>query len=288
MCLLKGWNFRGAVSAHVVKLTTPAGELSIGRQCELAGVSRSGVYYQPRQESAENLGLMRQIDEQYTQTPFYGMPRMTEWLRRQGYTVNPKRVRRLMRKLGLEAVYPKPRLSTPGSGHRNYPYRLRGLRIERPNHVWSTDMTFIRIRHGFVYLVAIMDWYSRYVLSWQLSVSLDLSFCLAALEWALKIARPEIFNSDQGSQFTSTEFTGRLNHHGIVISMDGRGRAIDNVFVERLWRTVKYQEVYLKDYEHVPEAIENLKRFFRFYNGERIHQGLGYRTPAEVYFRRAA
>ncbi len=251
-------------------------------------MSRSGVYYQPRQESAENLGLMRQIDEQYTQTPFYGVPRMTEWLRRQGYTVNPKRVRRLMRKLGLEAVYPKPRLSTPGSGHRIYPYRLRGLRIERPNHVWSTDMTFIRMRHGFVYLVAIMDWYSRYVLSWQLSVSLDLSFCLAALEWALKIARPEIFNSDQGSQFTSTEFAGRLNHHGIVISMDGRGRAIDNVFVERLWRTVKYQEVYLKDYEHVPEAIENLKRFFRFYNGERIHQGLGYRTPAEVYFRRAA
>ena len=258
------------------------------RQCELAGLSRSGVYYQPKEESTENLELMRRIDKQYTQTPFYGVPRMTEWLRRQGYTLNPKRVRRLMRKMGLEAVYPKPRLSTPGVGHRIYPYRLRGLRIERPNHVWATDITFIRMQHGFVYLVAIMDWYSRYVLSWQLSVTLDVSFCLAALEWALKIGHPEIFNSDQGSQFTSAEFTGRLNHHGIVISMDGRGRAIDNVFVERLWRTVKYEEVYLKDYEHVPEAIENLKNYFRFYNGERIHEGLGYCTPAEIYFRRAA
>jgi putative transposase len=229
---------------------------------------------------------MRLLDEQYTRTPFYGVRKMTELLRKEGYEVNPKRVRRLLRQLGLEAIYPKQRLSTPAPGHRIYPYLLRGLEIVRPNQVWGTDITYIRMRRGFAYLVAIMDWYSRYVLSWEVSVTLDTSFCTAALEWALQMACPEIFNSDQGSQFTSDEFTSRLLDEDIQISMDGRGRALDNVFVERLWRTVKYEEVYLKDYEDVPEAVDNLGKFFSFYNGERLHQSLGYQTPAAVYLGR--
>jgi putative transposase len=208
---------------------------------------------------------------------------MTDWLRKQGHRVNPKRVRRLMRLMGLEAIRPKPRLSKPASGHRIYPYLLRDLAIIRPNQVWATDITYIRLRQGFVYLVAIMDWYSRYVVAWELSNSLDTGFCLSALDWALKAARPEIFNSDQGSQFTSDAFTRRLKDHGIQISMDGRGRALDNVFVERLWRTVKYEEVYLKDYLTVSEAVSNLKAYFRFYNRERSHQALGYQTPEAVY-----
>lgn len=228
---------------------------------------------------------MREIDEQYTRTPFYGVRKMTWWLGQQGSKVNPKRVRRLMRQMGLEAIYPKPRLSQPAPGHRIYPYLLRGLEIDRPNHVWSSDITYIRMRHGFIYLVAVMDWYSRYVLAWEVSVSLETSFCLAALDWALDHGRPEIFNTDQGSQFTSEDFTGRLEKHGIDISMDGRGRAIDNIFVERLWRTVKYEEVFLKDYLDVVDAIANLKNYFGFYNRERPHQSLGYQTPAAVYFR---
>jgi len=218
--------------------------LSIVQQCTLGQVSRSGFYYVPKAETAENLALMRQIDEQYTRTPFYGVRKVTDWLRKHGWAINPKRVRRLMRALGLAALYPKPRLSAPAAGHRIYPYRLRGLAITRPNQVWATDITYIRLRQGFLYLVAILDWYSRYVVSWEVSVSLEGSFCVAALDWALQRARPEIFNSDQGSQFTSVDFTGRLEHHGILISMDGRGRALDNVFVERLWRTVKYEDIY--------------------------------------------
>ena len=253
-------------------------------QCRLAGLSRSGVYYEGAPESAENLELMRQIDEQYTRTPFYGVRKMTHWLRQQGWQVNPKRVRRLMRQMGLEAIYPKPRLSEAAPGHRIYPYRLRGVAVVRPNQVWATDLTYIRMRQGFVYLVAVMDWYSRYVLSWEVSVSADAGFCVAALEWALQGGRPEIFNSDQGAQFTSQEFTTRLEDRQIVISMDGRGRAMDNVFVERLWRTVKYEEVYLKDYQEVTEAVENLKEYFLFYNHERPHQALRYQTPAAVYF----
>jgi putative transposase len=253
-------------------------------QCRLAGVARSGLYYAPAPESAENLELMRRLDEQYTRTPFYGVLRMTEWLRKQGYEVNPKRVRRLLRQMGLEAIYARPRLSIPAPGHRIYPYRLRGLPIVRPNQVWGTDITYIRMRHGFAYLVAIMDWFSRYVLAWEVSVTLDVSFCMAALQWALSEVQPEIFNSDQGSQFTSESFTSLLLAHGIDISMDGRGRAMDNIFVERLWRTVKYEEVYLNDYEDVRQAIGRLRGYFQFYNQERLHQSLGYRTPAEIYF----
>lgn len=257
--------------------------LSIRRQCELARLVRSGLYYQAVEESSENLRLMRMLDEQYTATPFYGVARMTQWLRNQKYHVNPKRVRRLMRQMGLEAIYPKPRLSAPALGHRVYPYRLRGVTITKSDQVWSTDITYIRLRQGFVYLVAIIDWYSRYVLAWEVSVTLDSNFCISALEWALERGQPEIFNSDQGSQFTSADFTNRLQRRGILISMDGRGRALDNVFVERLWRTVKYEEVYLKDYRNTPEAVDSLGRFFEFYNRERIHQALGYKTPETVY-----
>ena len=228
--------------------------------------------------------LRRVIDEQYTETPFYGVPRMTAHLRREGWRVNPKRVRRLMRSMGLVAIYPKPRLSAPDQAHPPYPYLLRGLRIERPDHVWATDITYIRLQGAHVYLVAIMDWYSRYVLSWELSNTLDSAFCVEALEKALAISQPEVFNSDQGGQFTSRAFTERLKRSGIRISMDGRGRVFDNIFVERLWRTVKYEEVYLKDYAGMPDARENLARYFRFYNRRRPHQSLQWRTPAEVYF----
>ncbi len=227
---------------------------------------------------------MRLLDEQYTRTPFYGVRRMTDWLQKQSYAVNGKRVRRLMRWMGLEAIYPKPRLSLPVPGHKIYPYRLRGLKIDRPDHVWASDITYIRLRQGFIYLAAIMDWFSRYVLAWEVSVSLESAFCVAALDWALTTARPEIFNTDQGAQFTSEVFTNRLEGQDIQISMDGRGRAMDNIFVERLWRSVKYEEVYLKDYEHVSDAVENLRDYFLFYNQERAHQSLGYRTPATIYF----
>jgi len=258
-------------------------QLSLCRQLQLVGLSRAGFYYQPRGESAENLWLMRLLDEQYTRTPFYGVCRMRAWLQTQGYEVNPKRVRRLLRLMGLEAIYQRPRLSTPAPGHRIYPYLLRGVMIARPNQVWSTDITYIRLWQGFIYLVAIIDWFSRYVLSWEISVTLDSAFCESALERALLLGQPEIFNSDQGVQFTSTAFTGRLLRRGIRISMDGRGRALDNIFVERLWRSVKYEEVYLHDYQQVPDAIGGLEKYFRFYNGERLHQSLGYRTPEAVF-----
>ena len=230
---------------------------------------------------------MRLIDEQYMRTPFYGVLKMTDWLGKQGHAVNPKRVRRLLRLMGLEAIYAKPRLSDPAAGQRIYPYLLRGLAIEKPDVCWATDITYIRLRQGFVYLVAIMDWFSRYVLSWEVSINLEASFCVTALDWALKKAKPEIFNSDQGSQFTSQIFTGRLLDQGIAISMDGKGRALDNVFVERLWCTVKYEDVYLKDYMDAGEAIAGLGNYFRFYNRERSHQALGYQTPEAVYFSRA-
>ena len=227
---------------------------------------------------------MRLLDEQYTRTPFYGSRRMVYALGEQGWNVNRKRVQRLMQKMGIEAIYPKPRLSDPAPGHRIYPYRLRGLAITRPNQVWGTDITYIRLRGGFIYLVAILDWFSRYVVDWEVSVTLDTSFCLSTLDRALKMATPEIFNSDQGAQFTSEEFTSRLESAGILISMDGRGRAMDNIFTERLWRSVKYEEVYLKDYIGVLDAVENLKDYFRLYNFDRPHQSLNNLTPAEVYF----
>jgi putative transposase len=256
---------------------------SIRRQCELIGLSRTALYYKPQGERVENFELMRLLDEQYTRTPFYGVERMTAWLRGQGYEINRKRVRRLLRTMGLEAVYPKPRLSDPQAGHRIYPYLLRDVEVDRVNQVWSTDITYIRLWQGFVYLVAVMDWYSRYVLAWEVSVSLESSFCVSTLDWALRQSQPEIFNSDQGSQFTSEVFTERLRERGIHISMDGRGRALDNIFVERLWRSVKYEEVYLKDYRSVMEAIQGLRAYFEFYNSERLHQSLNYQTPEAVY-----
>ena len=228
--------------------------------------------------------LHRLIDEQYTETSFYGVLRMTEWLRRDKHEcINPKHVRRLMRVMGLEAIYPKPRLSQAGVGHRIYPYLLRGLSIERPNQVWSTDITYIRLAKGFVYLVVVLDWFSRYVVSWRVSVTLDTAFCLEALDAALRRGTPDIFNTDQGSQFTSEDFTRRLRSADVRISMDGKGRAFDNIFVERLWRTVKYENVYLHDYVDVPSLVEGLTRYFRFYNEVRRHQALGHRTPTEVY-----
>jgi putative transposase len=224
------------------------------------------------------------IDEQYTRTPFYGVEKMTEVLKRAGHDVNVKRIRRLMRQMGLEAIYPKRRLSISSEDHKKFPYLLRDLVIERPDHVWSTDITYLRMAQGFLYLVAIMDWHSRYVLAWELSNTLEKEFCLVALDRALGMSQPEILNTDQGSQFTSAEFVGRLEAAGVKVSMDGRGRVFDNIFVERLWRTVKYEEVYLHGYESVREAQDSLARYFHFYNTERIHQSLGYQTPYEVYF----
>ena len=259
-------------------------QLSVRRQCALLGFSRSSLYYRPQAESSENVQLMRLLDEQYTATPFYGVRRMTAWLRSQGYPVNHKRVARLMQQMGIVAIYAKPKLSQASAGHTIYPYLLRGVKIARVNQVWSTDITYIRLHQGFVYLVAVMDWFSRYVLSWALSVTLDGQFCREALLQALRHGvRPEIFNTDQGGQFTRSDFTGLLKHEGIQISMDGRGRALDNVFVERLWRTVKYEEVYLKDYTTVREARQGLGEYFTFYNHQRLHQALGYQTPAAVY-----
>jgi putative transposase len=259
-------------------------QISIARQCDLVGLPRATYYYHTQGESAENLTLMRLLDQQYTDTPYYGIRRMTAWLRSQGYAVNHKRVARLLHTMGLETIYPKPRLSQPHPAHRVYPYLLRGVPITRVNQVWSTDITYIRLHGGFISLVAVMDWFSRYVLSWAVSITMDVSFCLEALDQALEVARPDIFNTDQGAQFTSHDFTERLAAVGILISMDGRGRALDNVFVERLWRTVKYEEVYLKDYETPREAMQGLATFFVRYNEWRQHQALDYRTPAAIYF----
>lgn len=255
----------------------------MARQCELLGLARSSWYYRPAGESAETLELLRLLDEQYTRTPFYGVRRMAAWLRSRGHAVNIKRVRRLRRLLGIEAIYPKPTTSAPAPGHRIYPYLLRGVPITSADQVWSSDITYVRLERGWLYLVAILDWYSRYVLAWEVSNTLDGDFCVAALDRALARGRPTIFNTDQGSQFTSHAFTGRLQAAAAQISMDGRGRALDNVFVERLWRSVKYEEVYLKSYPTVPAAIDGLGAYFRFYNEERLHQALAYRTPAAVY-----
>lgn len=253
------------------------------RQCALLGVNRASLYYEPVEESQENLRLMQLIDRQYTRLPFYGSRRMTAWLRSEGYGVNRKRVARLMRIMGIEAVYAKPKLSQPGEGHKIYPYLLKGLKIERCNQVWCTDITYIPMTQGFVYLVAVMDWFSRFVLSWALSLTMEVEFCLAALASALRRSCPEIFNSDQGAQFTSERFLGELERRQIAISMDGRGRCLDNIFIERLWRSLKYEEVYLKDYQLVPEAHRGIEKYFQFYNYERLHQSLNYQTPAAIY-----
>ncbi len=258
-------------------------DLSIRRQCELLGLSRSTFYYEPAGATPEDLRLMRLIDEQYTACPFYGSRRMTQWLTRRGEGVNRKRVQRLMRTMGLEAIYPKPRLSAAGRDHKIYPYLLRGVKVERPDQVWSTDITYVPMPSGFMYLAAVIDWYSRYVITWRLSNTLDGGFCLEMLEEALGSGCPEIFNNDQGVQFTAEAFTGRLLSAGVSVSMDGRGRALDNVFVERLWRSVKYEDIYIRGYETVPELQRGLARYFVFYNQERLHQSLGYETPLEVY-----
>lgn len=256
---------------------------SLRQQCQLLGVNRSNLYYQPAGESDENLLLMRLLDEQYTRTPFYGVLKMTEWLRREGYTVNPKRVRRLLRQMGLEAVYQKPNTSEPHPDHQVYPYLLRGMVIDRRNQVWSTDITYIRLARGFVYLMAVIDWYSRYVLGWALSTTLEADFCLETVGELLQTQQCEIFNTDQGAQFTTARFTQPLLDQQIKVSMDGRGRALDNIFVERLWRSVKYEYVYLQELQTVQQAREGLAEYFRFYNQERLHQSLDYRTPQQVY-----
>ena len=252
--------------------------MSIRRQCELLGLNRSSWYYEPAGERAENLALMRRLDEQYMATPFYGSRKLAEVL-----GVNRKRVQRLMRLMGLEAIYPRPRTTLRDREHRIYPYLLRSVEVVRPNQVWSSDITYIPMPRGFMYLTVILDWYSRYVLAWRLSNTLDGSFCLEALEEALGGERPEIFNSDQGVQYTALAFTSRLERAGVAISMDGRGRALDNVFVERLWRSVKYEDVYLKAYGTVAELESGLTSYFDFYCHRRPHQALGYRTPGEVY-----
>lgn len=257
--------------------------IPIYRQCELLDIARSSYYYQSDRDDRYNLVLMNRIDEQFTKTPFYGVPRMTAWLNHQGYPVNQKRVRRLMRAMGLEAVYPKPRLSQAHPEHKKYPYLLKDLVIDHADQVWFADITYIRMVHGFVYLMAVMDWFSRYILAWQISITLETGFCLQGLEQALGISKPEIFNTDQGVQFTCLDFTGRLEQEEIRVSMDGRGRVFDNIFVERLWRTVKYEEIYLKQYQTVFEVRDGLAKYFLFYNQERIHEALGYRTPYELY-----
>jgi putative transposase len=258
-------------------------DLSLRRQCELLGLNRSSWYYEPATESPDNLRLMRLIDQQYTDQPSFGSRRMTEWLQRHGELVNRKRVQRLMRLMGLEAVYPKPRLSQPGRGHKIYPYLLRDVVIDRADQVWSTDITYIPLAAGFMYLAAVIDWFSRYVIAWRLSNTLEGWFCLDMLDEALNLGTPEIFNTDQGVQFTAAAWTGRLETAGVAVSMDGRGRYLDNIFVERLWRSVKYEDVFIRGYETVAELHPGLQRYFGFYNEDRPHQSLGYRTPGEVY-----
>ena len=275
-------------------------EISITQQCELLGLSRSSYYYHSclhdtiaQKESNgtmskildthENLLLMELIDHQYMKTPFYGSRRMKVVLCQMGYLVNRKRVQRLMRQMGIQAIYPKPKLSKGDKNHKIYPYLLRNVSINRVNQVWSADITYIPLRYGFMYLVAIIDWFSRYVLSWRLSNTLDTTFCLEALESALEINKPAIYNTDQGVQFTSTAHTNRLKAAGIQISMDGRGRAFDNIFIERLWRSVKYEDIYIHDYQTVAELMAGLETYFRFYNQERPHQSLDDQTPEMVY-----
>jgi putative transposase len=261
----------------------PSADYSMRRQCRLAGVSRSGIYYEPAPETKENLLLMGLIDKQYMRHPEFGSPRMTDWLRDQGHEVNPKRVARLMRKMGLQAITPGPHTSKPTPENKVYPYLLRNVEIERVNQVWSTDITYIPMRNGYMYLTAVIDWHSRYVLAWELSNTMESTFCIDALEGALAQGKPDIFNTDQGSQFTSNAFTGILLGENITISMDGRGRALDNVFIERLWWTVKHEKIYPESYADGHELHQELDAYFDYYNHERKHSALDKRTPAEVF-----
>jgi putative transposase len=267
-------------------------DLTISCQCKLLGLQRSSYYRQtfpPCTENEESLQLMNVIDEEYTRHPFYGTRKMRDYLRQQGYEVNRKRVQRLMREMGIQSIAPKPNTSLPRKEHKVYPYLLKGMDIIRPDQVWCSDITCIRLSGGFAYLTAVMDWYSRYVLSWEVSVAMDDDFCINALKSAIRRhGLPEIFNTDQGSQYTGDGFTGVLKEHGIHISMDGKGRAMDNIFIERLWRSVKYEEIYLREYSNVKELISSLKRYFKFYNFERPHQTLEGQTPAEVYWGKSA
>lgn len=259
-------------------------KLSLSTQCELLSISKGALYYEPATMDPFSTAVMSFIDLQHIQTPFFGSRKMVVELRKSGYIVNRKRVQRLMRKMGISAIYPKRSLSQRNKAHKIYPYLLKDVKIETPNFVWSTDITYIQLREGFLYLVAIMDWYSRYVLSWRLSNTLDVSFCLDALEEALGNGTPVIFNTDQGSQFTSKDFTQILLDKGIKISMDGRGRAFDNIFIERLWRSVKYENIYLMGYETCEETIDGLGSYFPFYNNKRPHQALGYKVPYEIHY----
>lgn len=260
-------------------------KLSIRQQCDLIGLNRSNYYYKQSEETNYNIQLMNLLDEEYTRYPFKGVLKMVVYLRDLGYVVNPKRIRRLLRLMGLEAIYPKKNLSKANIKHKKYPYLLKDLIITTPNQVWSADITYVRLKKGFIYLVAIIDWYSRYVLSWKISNSLDAGFCIEALEEALLMyGFPEIFNTDQGSQFTCENFINLLLANNIKVSMDAKGRAFDNIFIERLWRTVKYEEIYLKDYSSIAEAKSKLGIYFNFYNNARHHQALNYKKPAEIYF----
>ena len=261
------------------------GYFSIRRQCKSLELCRGSYYYQPQLESTLNLALMRIIDEYYTQHPFYGSPRMTKYLNRLGYPINHKRIERLMQIMGIQAIYPRRRTTVKNCDHPVYPYLLRGLKIEVPDQVWCSDITFIPMHQGYLYLVAIMDWYSRYVLAWALSNTLDSNFCITALKTALKESQPQIFNTDQGSQFTCLSFIQILSNNQVQISMDGRGRVYDNIFIERLWRSLKYEEIYMKEYQSGTDVYHSLNKYFCFYNYERLHQSLGYLTPYEVYQR---
>lgn len=259
-------------------------ELSITRQCELLELPRSSYYRKPKPETVLNLRLMRALDELYLQYPFFGARQWIRWLRREGYQVNRKRIQRLMKLLGLEAIYRRPKTSAPHPEHRVYPYLLKGMIIDRPNQVWATDITYVPVQGGFAYLCAIVDWYSRCVLSWELSNTLDAKFCVEAVRRAIhQYGPPQIFNTDQGCQFTSAEFTQPLLAAGIKLSMDGKGRCIDNIFVERLWRTVKYEEIYLKSYTNLIEAHRQLAAYFDFYNQRRPHSALHDLPPAQLY-----
>jgi putative transposase len=259
-------------------------EISIIRQCELLDINRSGYYYQPCGESELNLEIMGMLDKQYTQTPFYGVERMLQYVLSCGYNVNIKRIRRLLRLMGLEAIYPKKKTSIKDQEHKVYPYLLKGLEINRPNQVWSSDITYIQMEKGFLYLVAIIDWFSRYVISWNISNTMDTGFCLDTLQIALERGKPEIFNTDQGSQFTSLDFTNCLHDNKVRISMDGKGRCLDNIFVERLWRTVKYEYVYLNTIKDGMELYKGLFDYFNFYNHNRFHQALNYKTPYIIHY----
>jgi putative transposase len=258
-------------------------DLSIRQQSKLLQVNRSSLYYVPVEESEYNIMLMNKLDEQYTKTPFYGVEKMTVFLNEMGHHVNVKRVRRLLRTMGLEAIYPKPNLSRLNSEHKIYPYLLRNMKIVRCNQVWSTDITYIRLQKGFVYLMAIIDWYSRYVINWRVSTTLEADFCIETLTETLYNTKCEIFNTDQGSQFTTKRFIKPLLDQGIKVSMDGRGRALDNIFIERLWRSVKYENIYIKEYDTVRSVKKGLHDYFEFYNHERYHESLGYKRPVEVY-----